>query len=125
MRFRPILIAASMFLLFSSTLFAQANSRRLCGNAQRRCLHRPVLRQWGSKPSGNEAILAWHVQDGAWNGVSLEGLTIAAAVHAKLTLGDPYATPYPAQAVLLVDDQASAEQQAALVAFAKHMGESC
>jgi hypothetical protein len=71
---------------------------------------------------GNEAILAWHVQDGSWNGVKLEGLTIAAAVHAKATLGDPYADPYPAQSVLLVDDQANAEQQAALVAFAKHVG---
>jgi hypothetical protein len=71
---------------------------------------------------GNEAILAWHVQDGAWDGVSLTGLTVAAAVRANGTLGDPYENPYPAKAVLLVDDQASAQQQAALVSFAKHMG---
>ena len=71
---------------------------------------------------GNEAILAWRVQDGSWNGVDVGGFTVAAAVHTKATLGDPYADPYPAQAVLLVDDQANPEQQAALVAFAKHMG---
>jgi hypothetical protein len=71
---------------------------------------------------GNEAILAWRVQDGSWNGVDLSGFTVAAAVHAKATLGDPYADPYPAKAVLLVDDQANPEQQAALAAFARHMG---
>jgi Protein of unknown function (DUF1326) len=71
---------------------------------------------------GNEAILAWHVQSGSWDGVSLEGLSIAAAVRASGTLGDPYENPYPANAVLLVDDQASPQQRAALASFAQHMG---
>jgi len=71
---------------------------------------------------GDEAILAWHVQSGSWDGVPLDGLTVAAAVHANATLGDPYANPYPARAVLLVDDQASQQQRAALVAFAHQMG---
>lgn len=71
---------------------------------------------------GREAILAWHVQNGSWNGVPLDGLTVAAAVRAKATLGDPYGHPYPAQAVLLLDDQATSEQAAALVSFAKQMG---
>jgi hypothetical protein len=71
---------------------------------------------------GNEAILAWRVQSGGWDGVPLEGLTIAAAVRAKGTLGDPYENPYPAKAVLLVDDKASPQQRAALVNFAEHMG---
>jgi hypothetical protein len=72
--------------------------------------------------AGDEAILAWHVQSGSWDGVSLDGLTVAAAVHANATLGDPYANPYPARAVLLVDDQASPQQRSALVAFAHQMG---
>jgi hypothetical protein len=71
---------------------------------------------------GNEAILAWHVQSGSWDGVPLQGLTVAAAVRANGTLGDPYENPYPAKAVLLVDDQASAKQQAALRNFAQQMG---
>jgi hypothetical protein len=71
---------------------------------------------------GDEAILAWHVQSGTWDGVALDGLTVAAAVHAHATLGDPYANPYPAQAVLLVDDQANPPQRAALAAFARQMG---
>jgi len=71
---------------------------------------------------GDEAILAWHVQSGSWGGVPLEGLTVAAAVKARATLGDPYANPYPAAAVLIVDDQANPQQRAALVAFAHQMG---
>ena len=71
---------------------------------------------------GREAILAWHVENGSWDGVPLDGLTIAAAVRARGTLGDPYENPYPATAVLIVDDQATPQQNAALVSFAHHMG---
>ena len=71
---------------------------------------------------GNEAILAWHIQSGSWNGVPLQGLTVAAAVRANGTLGDPYESPYPARAVLLVDDQANPQQQAALANFAQNIG---
>jgi hypothetical protein len=71
---------------------------------------------------GDEAILAWHVQSGSWDNVPLDGLTVAAAVHARATLGDPYANPYPAQAVLIVDEQASQQQRSALIAFAHQMG---
>src|ERR1700751_3701764 len=71
---------------------------------------------------GDEAMLAWHVQSGSWDGVSLDGLTVAAAVHARATLGDPYANPYPAQAVLFVDDQATPQQSSALANFAHPMG---
>ena len=71
---------------------------------------------------GREAILGWRVQSGSWNNVSLDGLTVAAAVRAKGTLGDPYENPYPAQAVLIVDDRANPQQRAALVSFAQHMG---
>src|SRR3977135_3348178 len=63
---------------------------------------------------GNDAILAWHVQSGSWDGVSLEGLSIAAVVRANGTLGDPYENPYPANAVLLVDDQGSSQHTGAL-----------
>jgi Protein of unknown function (DUF1326) len=72
--------------------------------------------------AGKEAILAWHVQNGSWDGVVLDGLTVAAAVRARATLGDPYGNPYPAEAVLLVDEQANPQQRAALVHFAQHMG---
>jgi len=72
--------------------------------------------------TGNQALLAWHVQEGSWNGVKLDGLTVAAAVRARATLGDPYGQPYPAQAVLLVDDAANPAQRQALIALAQHEG---
>jgi len=72
--------------------------------------------------TGNFALMAWHVQEGSWNGVKLDGLTVVAAVRARATLGDPYGDPYPAQAVLMVDDAASSSQRKALVALAQHEG---
>ena len=72
--------------------------------------------------TGEEAILAWHIRVGSWEGVPLEGLTVAAAVKARATLGDPYANPYPAKVVLIVDEQATPQQRAALIAFAHQMG---
>ena len=71
---------------------------------------------------GDQALLAWHVRDGSWNGQKLDGLTVIAAVKANATLGDPYADPYPAKSVMLVDEQATPAQRDALVAFAQHMG---
>ena len=72
--------------------------------------------------TGDEAILAWHIRSGTWNGVKLDGFNVVAAVKANATLGDPYADPYPAKAVLIVDDQANPAARAALAAFARHMG---
>src|SRR5208283_6233975 len=72
--------------------------------------------------TGNFALMAWHVQEGSWNGVKLDGLTVAAAVRARATLGDPYGDPYPAQAVLMVDNAANPSQREALIALAQHQG---
>jgi len=71
---------------------------------------------------GKEAILAWHVEKGSWDDVALDGLSVAAAIRARATLGDPYGDPYPAKSVILVDEQATPAQRAALVSFARHMG---
>jgi Protein of unknown function (DUF1326) len=69
---------------------------------------------------GNEAIMGWHVARGSWDGVALDGLNAVAVVRAKATLGDPYADPYPAKSVLVIDDSATAEQRAALESFVHH-----
>src|SRR5438309_10977105 len=69
---------------------------------------------------GNEAIMGWHVARGSWDGVALDGLNAVAVVRAKATLGDPYADPYPAKSVLVIDDSATAQQRAALESFVHH-----
>lgn len=70
---------------------------------------------------GDQAILAWKVKEGSWDGVPLDGLSVVAVVKARSTLGDPYHDPYPAKTVLVVDSRATVEQQTALQAFAQSM----
>lgn len=70
---------------------------------------------------GNEAMMAWRVREGGWQGVALTGLSVVAVVRASATLGDPYASPYPAKAVVIVDERATSGQREALVSFARSM----
>jgi hypothetical protein len=69
--------------------------------------------------TGEEAVLAWHVTAGTWEGVRLDGLSVIAVVRASATLGSPYSNPLPARAVMIVDTRARAEQRSALVRFAQ------
>ena len=68
---------------------------------------------------GDQAILAWYISQGSWQGVPLAGLGVAAAVKASGTIGAPDVDFYPAKAVLLVDERATPEQRAALESFAR------
>ncbi|MFL6214278.1 MAG: DUF1326 domain-containing protein [Blastocatellia bacterium] len=71
--------------------------------------------------AGDQAILAWRVRQGEWNGVTLDGLSVVGVIKAAATLGDQYNDPYPAKAVVIVDQKASAAQQKALVEMAQSM----
>jgi hypothetical protein len=71
---------------------------------------------------GDQAILAWRVQKGQWDGIKLDGLAVVGVAKASGTLGDPFRhDPYPAKAVLILDERATAEQRAALRSFAQAM----
>lgn len=72
--------------------------------------------------TGKEAVMAWRVSEGSWRGVDLSGLSVVAVVKAEATLGDPFATPYPARAVLILDQAATAEQRTALAQLARSRG---
>lgn len=72
--------------------------------------------------TGEEGILTWDVTEGSWNGVPLDGLSIVAVIKANATLGDTVHSPYPANAVLILDQRASEAQKKALTALAKAMG---
>src|SRR3989442_12472494 len=71
--------------------------------------------------TGDQAILAWRVKEGSWQGVKLDGLTLVAVVKASASLGDPYHNPYPAKSVVIVDGRATGRQQEALRNFARSM----
>jgi len=70
---------------------------------------------------GKQAILAWKVTSGSWDGVPLDGLSVVAVVRANATLGDRFEDPYPAKAILIVDVNATARQRTALADFARSM----
>ncbi|MGH9340075.1 MAG: DUF1326 domain-containing protein [Acidobacteriota bacterium] len=72
--------------------------------------------------TGEEAIMAWRVREGSWQGIPLQGLSVVAVVKANATLGDPFASPYPAESAIIVDQKATSEQRQALVNFARSMG---
>jgi len=72
--------------------------------------------------TGDLAVMGWRIDQGVWQGVSLDGLSVMGVVHASGTLGDPNENPYPAHAVLIVDDRANPEQRLALQHFAQQMG---
>ena len=72
--------------------------------------------------AGKEAVLAWKVEEGGWGGTDLAGLSVALVVKADGTLGTDGVfaqTASETSSVILVDEQATAEQEEALVAFVK------
>lgn len=72
--------------------------------------------------TGDLALMAWKIDQGSFNNVSLDGLGVVAVVKAKSTLGDPFHNPYPAKAVVIVDEHANPAQRAALEGFVHKMG---
>ena len=72
--------------------------------------------------TGKEAILAWRVNEGSWDGTPIEGLSVVAVVRAGATLGDPFAgETEPARSVIVVDQAASQPQKQALLSLARSM----
>ncbi len=69
---------------------------------------------------GKQAVMAWRVSQGSYQGVKLDGLSVAAAVQASTTFSED--KPEAAQAVLIVDSKANQGQREALIAMAKELG---
>jgi hypothetical protein len=72
---------------------------------------------------GRQAVLAWRVDRGVFNGVALDGLSIVAAVSGDRNLGmTEMGGEKPAvRSALFVDARANAAQQIALVAMANEL----
>jgi hypothetical protein len=69
---------------------------------------------------GKQAVLAWRVDRGSFNGVALDGLSVVAALSGDVNLGiheigGQHAT---VRSAVVVDDRANAAQRIALVAMA-------
>lgn len=71
---------------------------------------------------GHEALLAWNVESGTFDGVDLAGLNVLMAVRANDTLGFDGGldvSPDEIKSVILVDERANAAQREALIGLAK------
>jgi hypothetical protein len=71
---------------------------------------------------GNLAVFGWRVNQGEFQGVKLDGLSVIGVVKASNTLGNIHSPVYPVKSVVIVDDKANPEQRLALKAFAQRMG---
>lgn len=72
---------------------------------------------------GRQAVMAWKVDRGSFNGVSLDGLSIVAAVAGDRNLGiqEIGGGHAATRSAVFVDDRANAAQQMALVAMASEL----
>jgi hypothetical protein len=66
---------------------------------------------------GDQAVMAWKVTEGSFQGVDLSGLSVAAAVKGTTTFSEDKTEK--ARSVLIIDEKANAKQREALVALAK------
>jgi hypothetical protein len=72
---------------------------------------------------GKQAVLAWKVDRGSFNGVSLDGLSVVAAVVGDRNLGiqEIGGGKASTRSAMFVDNRANAAQQIALVAMANEL----
>ena len=56
--------------------------------------------------TGDLAVMGWKIDQGSFQGVNLDGLSVMGAIHASNTLGNVIDTVYPVKAVLIIDERA-------------------
>tara|TARA_B100001123_G_scaffold448795_1_gene611396 strand:- start:1288 stop:1893 length:606 start_codon:yes stop_codon:yes gene_type:complete len=73
--------------------------------------------------AGRHAVLAWKIDQGSFNGIALDGLSVVAAIAADRNLGINEIGGNHAQtkAAVYVDTQATSAQQNALIAMATEL----
>jgi hypothetical protein len=72
--------------------------------------------------AGKEAVMAWKVDRGSWDGVTLDGMSVALVATSEKTMGSsPYFKMHAGRilSVILVDERATSSQRDALVSFVK------
>ncbi len=119
---RKLFCVAALLLVISSLALAQQIAGDYVETRNADVYTGPCFANGQAGLVGDQGIVGWHVRQGSWQGVRLDGLNVVAVVKAQATLGDPYGNPYPAKAVLILDDQATPQQQTALASFARHAG---
>ncbi len=118
-------LAAATVLLSSSAFAAGLAKTELRGNyieSRTADIYTgPCFANGEARQVGDLAIFGWNIEQGAWDGVKLDGLSVVGAVRASDTLGAGTGA-YPVISVLIIDQRANPEQRLALKAFAQRMG---
>ena len=73
---------------------------------------------------GRQAVMAWRITSGAFDGIALDGLTVAAAVAGDRNLGMREMggeEPTAVKAIIIVDPHATAPQRDALVRLVREL----
>ena len=120
------MIRIAMFGLAAWTAAALASAVEIRGDyvESRTCdvYTGPCFANSESTLAGKTAVMAWKIDQGRHQGVDLSGLKVVMAIRASNTLavgGGMKIDPDPVQAVILLDHNATTEQQAALESFAR------
>lgn len=119
---RPLLAVAALALWASvasatDTLRGQYLEARTCDIYTGPCFANAEMGL-----AGKEALLAWKIDAGSWQGTTLDGLCVAVVLKAPHTLGEDGVFPMQAEgveSVILVDARGTPEQQQALEGFAR------
>ena len=119
---RQLALAAVMLALSVPTKAADLSSLRGHYVEARNCdvWTGPCFANADFNLTGKNAVMAWRIDQGQFNNVDLEGLSVAAVIVAHNTLGLEQSGP--ARAVLIVDQRANASQREALIQLAKRQG---
>jgi len=71
--------------------------------------------------TGNDAIMAWHIEEGNFAGSDLGGMSVVVVLHADRTLAAAgIDDAREVKSIVYVDEKADDVRRAALVEFAKH-----
>src|SRR5436305_879785 len=111
---KPLFCAAAVFAASSVSFAAGLPARTVNGNyieARTADVYTgPCFANGEVEQVGQEAVFGWKINNGAWQGVNVAGLSVVGVVRAQHTLGNQSEPVNPAKAVLIVDRRADAEQ---------------
>lgn len=123
---RMLTVTGSLFLLACSALLAGGlptnTARGTYVEARTADVYTgPCFANGEAGLTGDLAVFGWKIEKGVWNGVKLDGLGVVGIVKASATLGNVVENPYPVKSVLILDENADAQQRLALKGFAQRM----
>lgn len=119
-------IAIGMALLLggASTVAAESISGSYLESRTCQVYTGPCFANAETAIAGKEAVMAWNVEEGGYQGVDLKGLSVVLVCRGSDTLGfRGVEDPKELKSLVLLDAKATPEQRTALLAFVKlHAG---